>query len=169
MVDVTCPWAPTCRPVPPVTARTNCRAVELAGPSARTVPRRSSKSASHSASWAKLNVQERTAAPAGFVSFRSTYSVRAMRALSPATRPLLPGVGARGCRKYVVAERVRLVPSVTVVGVVDELVPASPWRKENDCRAPSPWPPEPRSPRRRRLPPAAAADDPRLISAVRSR
>jgi hypothetical protein len=82
--------------VPPVTARRIWLPSSLAGPIAMTVPRRSSKSASHIASWAKLNVQLKIAVPAGSVSFLSTYSTRVTSALSPARAPFLPELALGG-------------------------------------------------------------------------
>ena len=57
-VDVTCPWAPAYRPVPPITGRMITLPSSFAGPIAIMLPLPNSKSASQTASPAKLYVQE---------------------------------------------------------------------------------------------------------------
>ena len=57
-LEVSCPWAPAYRPVPPVTGRTMSLPSSVAGPIAIMVPPLRLKLASQIASWAKLNVQE---------------------------------------------------------------------------------------------------------------
>ncbi len=56
-VQVSCPWAPPYRPVPPVTGMTMTLPSSFDGPVAIMVPPVSVKLASQVASWEKLNVQ----------------------------------------------------------------------------------------------------------------